>query len=113
MVHDKQLDDDGVEVRMLHQRKILEVVKMNTAAAQTRQKEQYDRKHYNPDVFYCYEKASQKNITLHSPSSYYDGRTMQYDRAKLFLIRSRPSTPSCVNSVRSVSCMVLIFFKII
>ena len=51
LVHDKQLDDDEVEVRMLHQRKVLEVVKMNIAAAQTRQKVQYDRKHYNPDVF--------------------------------------------------------------
>ena len=51
LVHDKQLDDDEVEIRMLHQRKVLEVVKMNIAAAQTRQKEQYDRKHYNPDVF--------------------------------------------------------------
>ena len=27
------------------------MVKMNIAAAQTRKKEQYDRKHYNPDVF--------------------------------------------------------------
>ena len=40
LVHDKQLDDNEVEVRMLHQRKVLEVVKMNIAAAQTRQKEQ-------------------------------------------------------------------------
>ena len=51
LLHDKQLDYDEVEVRMLHQRKVLEVVRMNIAAAQTRQKEQYDRKHYNPDVF--------------------------------------------------------------
>ena len=51
LVDDKQLDNNDVEVRMLHQRKVSEVVKMNIAAAQTRQKEQYDRKHYNPDVF--------------------------------------------------------------
>ena len=51
LVHDKQLDDDEVEVRMLHQKKVLEVVLMNIAAAQTRHKVQYDRKHYNPDVF--------------------------------------------------------------
>ena len=44
LVHDKQLDDEEVEVRMLHQRKVLEVAKLNIAAAQTRQKEQYDRK---------------------------------------------------------------------
>ena len=32
---------------MLHQRKVLEVVKMNIAAAQ----KEHDRKHYNPDVY--------------------------------------------------------------
>ena len=44
LVHDKQLDDDQVEVRMLHQRKVLEVVEANIAAEQTRQKKQYDDK---------------------------------------------------------------------
>ena len=55
LVHDQQLDNaDEVEVRMLHQRQVLEVVKINIAAAQTRQKDQYDRKHYNPDVLNLY-----------------------------------------------------------
>ena len=33
LVNNKQLDDDEVEVRMLHQRKVLEVVRINIAAA--------------------------------------------------------------------------------
>ena len=48
---------------MLHQRKVLEVVKMNIAAAQTRQQEQYNRKHYNPDVFKPGSIVPRKDIT--------------------------------------------------
>ena len=39
--HEARSDTEAKQKFMLHQRKVLEVVKINIAAAQTRQKEQY------------------------------------------------------------------------
>ena len=44
------LDDQVVEKHMECQKKVLESVKKNIIA-QTKQKEQYDKKHANPEVF--------------------------------------------------------------
>ena len=45
------LDDQVVEKNMECQKKVLESVKKNIIIAQTKQKEHYDKKHANPEVF--------------------------------------------------------------
>ena len=45
------LDDQVVEKNMECHKKVLESVKKNIIIAQTKQKEQYDKKHANSEVF--------------------------------------------------------------
>ena len=44
-------NDADIEEHLKDRRKILDTAKTNILAAQKRQKEQYDRKHSNPDIF--------------------------------------------------------------
>ena len=44
-------NDADIEEHLKDQRKILDTAKTNILAAQKRQKEQYDHKHSNPDIF--------------------------------------------------------------
>jgi len=44
-------DDKLIEEHQIMRENIMEKVKANIVAAQARQKEQYDKKHFNPDIF--------------------------------------------------------------
>ena len=43
--------DEMIEENQIHREKMMEKVKANIVAAQARQKEQYDKKHHDPEIF--------------------------------------------------------------
>jgi len=43
--------DQIIEEHQIHHEMMMEKVKANITAAQARMKEQYDKKHHNPDIF--------------------------------------------------------------
>ena len=45
--------DELIEEHQIFRENIMEKVKANIIAAQARQKEQYDKKHFKPDIFTC------------------------------------------------------------
>lgn len=59
----EDFNDEELEKMMEERRVRLEVVQANILAAQERQKEQYDRKHSNPDVFRVGSLVLKKDFT--------------------------------------------------
>ena len=58
----KEFDDDLIDLVMEERRERLEIVKENILNAQKKQKEEYDRKHSKPEVFFDWSSCLEKRL---------------------------------------------------